>query len=230
MSVSWTYPGEHLLNQVLTVNTRELPLTLDPEVQQYFADLVFGGGVTVNTSTTATGKPVVHISGPPQDNPVRHWAPDAKENQQVASNSKAFKVVFTDGTERTVEANSVEEADGRLKFTGAVEGYDTDYHGNVVASFLSQNVAEYGVVPVPEEAKVGHNTYQVFFTEGSSQEVKADRVLYTKGSEKNNGQFTFVTTVRSGESRTEYLIGEDLVHHIERADGVIVPAQADATA
>lgn len=183
-------------------------------------------GSTLTFSTTATGKPVAHISGPPQGDPSRHWAPNTKENQQVAStNSKAYKVVLTDGTERVVEANSVVEADGRLKFTGAVEGHESNYSQDTVASFLSDSVVEYGVVPVHEEAKVGHNTYRVFFTEGSSQEVQADKVLYTKGSEKGNGQFTFVTSVRSGENRTEYLIGEDLVHHIERADGATVPAQ-----
>lgn len=182
------------------------------------ADIYFG--------TTTNGKPFARISGPQGDS-SRHWAPEHKENQQVASsNSKAYKVVLTDGTERTVEANSVAEADGRLRFTGAVEGYEADYNGNTVASFLSENVVEYGLVPVPEQDKTGDNTYQVNLSQGGAKTVQADRVLYTKGSDKGLGQFTFVTKVRSGETRTEFLIGEDKVESIERlTDGTTIPAQ-----
>lgn len=180
-------------------------------------------GSTVTFSTTATGKPVAHISGPPQGHPS-HWAPENKENQQVAS-TKAYKVVLNDGTERTIEASEVQENGGRLKFLGTVTGHESHYP-DVVASFLSESVAEYGVIAVPNEVKVGENTYRLTYTKGGTEDIAADRVLYTKGSEKGTGQFTFVTGVRYGENRTEFLVGEDKVETIKRlSDGADVPAQ-----
>jgi hypothetical protein len=191
-------------------------------------------GSTVTFSTTATGKPVAHISGLVQENYPSHWATEAKESQQVASNSKAYKVTLTSGEERTIEAQEVQENGGRLKFVGAVKGHETHTHNDVVASFLSENVAEYGVIPVPEETKVGENTYRVTFKEGGTEDIQADRILANKGNDKSPGQYTFVTGIRYGENRTEYLVGEDLVHSIKRVteggDDVTVPTQGDAAA
>jgi hypothetical protein len=190
-------------------------------------------GSTVTFSTTATGKTVAHISGPPQGNPS-HWAPAAKESQQVASNSKAYKVTLTNGDERTIEANDVQETGGRLKFVGVVKGHENHPANDVVASFLSENVAEYGVIPVPEEDKTGENTYRVTFKAGGTEDIKADRILANKGNDRSPGQYTFVTGVRYGENRTEYLVGEDLVHSIKRVteggDDVTLPTQGDAAA
>lgn len=186
-------------------------------------------GSTLTFSTTTTGKPVVHISGPPQGDAPQHWAPEHKENQQVASNSKAYKVVLTNGDERVIDATEVQETGGRLKFVGAVKGHEDHRSNDVVASFLSENVAEYGVIPVPEEDKVGENTYRLTFVKGGTEDIRADRVLYTKGSEKGTGQFTFVTGLRYGESRTEFLLAEDKVETIKRLSDngadVSVPAQ-----
>jgi hypothetical protein len=190
-------------------------------------------GSTVTFSTTATGKPVVHISSLARENYPSHWATEAKEHPQVASNSKAYKVTLTSGDERTIEANEVQEANGRLTFKGSVKGHETaSPYGDVVASFLSESVAEYGVVPVPEETKTGENTYRVTFKDGTTEDIQADRILASKGSDKSPGQFTFVTGVRYGENRTEYLVGEDLVHSIKRVnaagDDVVVPTQGDS--
>lgn len=223
MSVSPGFMGS-AFNGPLTISQMNFTAPLDSV--PLTRDFKIPEGSTLTFSTTTTGKPIVTISGP-QGDPSRHWAPDAKENQQVAStNGKAYKVVLTDGTERTVEANTVVEADGRLKFTGVVAGHEGNYQQDTVASFLSDSVVEYGVVPVSQEAKVGDHAYQVNLSQGGTKTVQADRVLFTKGGDQGNGQFTFVTGTRNGEQRTEFLIGEDKVESIERlSDGVTVPAQ-----
>lgn len=183
-------------------------------------------GATLTFSTTPTGKPVAHISGPGRRNEPSHWAPEVKENQQVAKNSKAFEVTLTNGEVRTFEAIDVVEADGRVKFLGVVEGHNNAYGNDVVASFLNESVAEFRTVPVAEEPKTGANDYVVHMVEGDNKTVTADRVLHSRGNDKSPGQFTFVTDTRNGENRTEFLVGEDKVNYIERADGATVPAQA----
>lgn len=154
----------------------------------------------------------------------RHWAAQPptppEENPQVPStNSKTFKVVFTDGSERVIEANEVIEQNDRLKFVGAVDGH-SNFSGtaDVVASLLSETIAEYGVIPTSEEVRTGANTYRVTFvgTEGKTQDIVADRVMYTLGSEKGGGQYSLVTTLRGHETRTEFVISEDNVYTISR--------------
>jgi hypothetical protein len=157
-----------------------------------------------------------------------HWAAEPptpiKEQTQVPStNSKAFKIVLTDDSERVIEANEVVEDGGRLKFLGVVDGHSGhSMTGDVVASFLSANVAEYGIVPVPEEVRVGANTYRITFAlggggTGGTQDVVADKVLITQGTEKGAGQFTLVTSGRhQHDSRTEFVISEANVYSITR--------------
>lgn len=189
-------------------------------------------GSTVTFSTDVTGKTVMKISDLVQESYPSHEEPKAKENPQVASNSKAYKVTLTSGDERTIEATDAQEANGRLTFKGAVKGHDHSSYNDIVASFLSESVAEYGVIPVPEEVKVGENAYRVTFKDGTTEDIQADRILANKGNDKSPGQYTFVTGIRYGENRTEYLVGEDLVHSIKRVtsggDDVTVPTQGDA--
>lgn len=209
MPAQWTYSD----------STAEAYLGLDFQISP---DAIF------NFRNDVIGFPIPHISAPPQGKPGR-GAPESKEHPQVASNNRAYEVILTSGDVRIIEANEVEEANGRLKFTGQIQGYE-DYarQGETVASFLAESVAEYHVVPVAQEAKVGANTYEIAFTKGGTTQVQADRVLHTKGSDKSPGQFTFVTSLRNGEVRTEFLVGEDKVETIKRVTAtgdVSVPAQ-----
>jgi len=154
-----------------------------------------------------------------------------KENTHVANeSSKAYKVVLVGESEsRLIKANDVFTDEDRVKFTGPVEGH-SNFSGReeVVASFLSSNVIEYGLVPLPETPVVGRNTYRITFTDDTVVDVVADKVLYTQGSEKETGQFTLVTVIKH-DHRTEYVVGEALVRTIERVtDGTstVVPTQS----
>lgn len=181
----------------------------------------------------------LYLNNPVTESVTGAWDPTAskpKEKPQVENvNSKAYKVVLVSESEpRIVLANDVSETNGRLKFVGSVEG-QSNYSGcaDVVASFLSENVSEYGVVPVPDVPTVGRNTYRITFTDATTVDVVADRVLYTQGTEKDNGQFTLVTNEVRHETRTEYVVGENLVKTISRVtdgDTVPVPAQTGGEA
>jgi hypothetical protein len=140
------------------------------------------------------------------------------------TNTKAFRVVLTDGTERVIQANEVVAEDGRLKFLGAVQGHSTYNREDLVAaSLLAETVAEYGVVPVSDEVYTGHNTYRITYTtadgvgdSGVTNDVVADRVMFTQGPEKGAGQFCLVTNLRGYETRSEFVIGESRVYSILR--------------
>jgi len=192
-------------------------LTLGCFVGDYGGPLLSSNSVMTYSTTTTTGKPVVTISGSEQGNSVRHWAqPENKEHMQVA-NIKAYRVIRTDGTTRTIEATQVVESNGRLNFLGSVEGYESHVAADSVASLLADTVVEYGLVPVLEEEKAGSYTYAVKLVEGGSESVTADQVLYTRSSvDSGSGQFTFVTNLRHGRTRTEFLIGENKVDSIAR--------------
>jgi hypothetical protein len=147
-----------------------------------------------------------------------------KENKQVANNSKAFKLTFLDGSERTIEAENVTETEeGRLVFLGKVDG--ESYSSSTIASILASQVMEYGVVQAKDEVTTGAHTYRVVLHNGDFLEVEADKVMYTQGNEKGAGQYTLVTKPRSGDYRTELVIGEPEVHSISRVTDVpTVPA------
>lgn len=140
------------------------------------------------------------------------------------TNSRAYKVVFTDDTpDRVIKASNVMESGDRIAFYGDVAGYDKlQGSGDLIVSFLASEVREYSTVPVPEETVTGAHTYRITLAASSGgpggvQEVYADAVRYVQGSEKNAGQFTFVTNLRGfNTSRTEFVISESNVFSIGR--------------
>lgn len=183
-------------------------------------------GCTLDISTPATGKPVAVISGPSQGNASQRWAPEAKENTQVTSNDKAYRVVLSGQTEpRIIRAASVSDDMGRLTFYGSVEGFP---HSNeVVASLLSTQVEEYGLVALSQDPKEGSYTYRVLLIGGQTQDVVADKVLYSKDKE-GSPLFTLVTELGRDCTRIEFTAQGDQVRTITRlSDGadVKVPAQ-----
>lgn len=162
---------------------------------------------------------------------------EKQEKPMSKKNTKAFEVTLVDGPKETVLAQDVVEADGRIKFTGFVEGVDDSYGNTVVKSFRAEKVDEYRVVPKPElDAKAeGKNTYRVNLTDGSHKDVKADHVLFQAGSGDKAGRYSLVTAVKGSESRTEYIVPEDKVDSVERLSDtgeatVLVDNKADASA
>lgn len=177
-------------------------------------------GATVTFSTTATGKPVARISGLPQGDFLSQWASESKEHPQVAiSNSKAFNVVLTNGSKKIIEAQEVSEENGRVRFLGVVEGHEGGYDrtSSVIASFASDAVVEYSLIPISEDPRTGANTYRITFVSDSAapQDVVADRLLFTSGDV--HGHYSLVTTHRNGSGqRTEFLVGSEKVFSIHR--------------
>lgn len=158
-----------------------------------------------------------------------------KQEQHMSRNAKQYEVTLTDGSVQEIAAQGVNETDGRVNFTGFVEGVDESYGNTVIKSFRSEKVDEYRVVPKPEvDAKaVGKNTYRVNLTDSKTKDVKADHVLFQAGTGDKPGRYSLVTSVRGGESRTEYIVGEDKVDSVERLsdDGestTVVDNTADA--
>ncbi len=185
------------------------------------------GKPPTSTITAAVEGPVIlHTTN---TEPVLAWIPaQSEENIQVAT---TYEITFTDGSTRVVEASAVSTDNNRIIFLGPVEGYSGP--GQMVGSFLGDRIAEYRVVPVLDEPRVGTYTYRITFSgpDAKSQDVVADRLLFNQGSEKGSGQFTLVTGPKD-KSVTEFMIGEQSVFSIARVtdsgDDVKIPAPATA--
>lgn len=152
-----------------------------------------------------------------------------EKSEQVAENSKTFKVVLVGGDERIIVASDTVETPERLSFMGSVEGH-TNYGTEVVASFRNEDVVEYSLIPTAEVPRVGAYTYRITFSgpDAKTQDIVADRLLLEKSATPGSGQFTLVTGAQ-GKAVTEYSIGEMSVFSIRRVteqnDDAVVPAQ-----
>lgn len=194
----------------------------------------------------AGSKMIFKISGPQAEDFFRYWDLIInKEHTPVGNANKQYKVILVNGTERDIEANEYAEQDGRVKFYGPVTGYDHSMHGarELVASFLTDQVLEFGLVPVTEQTKDGAYTFQVTLTDETVHTVQADKVLHKSVGTDKGGHYVLGTDLANGQMRTEYVVPEELLSTILRVSDetknsdVNVPAPtkglsdiADATA
>ncbi len=147
-------------------------------------------------------------------------------------NTKVFEVVYSDGKTELIPAQSVSESEGRLTFSGYVDGVDEGYGSTVIKSVKADNVDSYRIVPKPEvDAKAeAKNTYRVNLVAGGPKDIKADLVLFQAGNGDKPGRYSLVTSVPRAENRTEFIIAEDQVESVERveADGSLTNLTSDA--
>lgn len=141
-----------------------------------------------------------------------------KQEKPMSTNGKTYEVTYEDGTVELIAAQTANEVDGRLTFTGFVAGVDDSYGNTVIKSVKADNVRAYRVVPKPEvdQAAVGKNVYRVNLVSGGAKDVRADHVLFQQGTNDRPGRYSLVTSVPRSEARTEYIVAEDKVDSIER--------------
>jgi hypothetical protein len=160
--------------------------------------------------------------------------PEKQEKPMSERNNKTFEVVYEDDSSELIPAQTANEVEGRLTFTGFVEGVDESYGNTVIKSVRASDVKSYRVVPKPEvdQKVVGKNTYRVNLTDGTAKDVKADQVLFQGGSNDRPGRYSLVTGVRGSDSRSEYIVPEDKVSSVERVENdgasTTLPTPADA--
>lgn len=160
--------------------------------------------------------------------------PEKQEQHMSQKNGKTYEVTYEDGTVELIPAQTANEVEGRLTFTGFVEGVDESYGNTVIKSVKADDVKAYRVVPKPETDKsvVGGNTYRVNLTGGDTKDVKADVVLFQAGANDRPGRYSLVTKVPGADSRTEYIVPEDKVESVERVENdgtaTTLPTPADA--
>jgi hypothetical protein len=143
-----------------------------------------------------------------------------KQEKPMSTNNKTFEVTYEDGKVELIPAQASNEVEGRLVFTGYVEGVDESYGNTVIKSVKADDVKTYRVVPKPEadQKLVGKSTYRVNLTDGTFKDVKADQVLFQAGGNDRPGRYSLVTGVRGADSRSEYIVSEDKVSSVERVE------------
>ncbi len=138
----------------------------------------------------------------------------AREDKPMSysTQKKTYLVAFL-GSSRTehIEANGVEEKGERIVFFDHVNGAN-----QLKKSFLGSQVSSYEVVPNQEKPVQPRYLFKLTLADGSTKTVAGDKVLLNNGSEGQPGRYNVVTEISSGFNRTEFLVPESEVKHIER--------------
>lgn len=135
---------------------------------------------------------------------------ESEKNPMSNAKTVAHKVTFTDGTVETIKSDAHRACDGLI----------TLLDGRVEAAVLNQDLVK-SYVPVQEDDApvlvVGKYTFEVH---GSSKTktVQADRFQVVNRTEKDAGQFQFVTELPSGAARTELTVPVAAVTEIVRVE------------
>lgn len=148
----------------------------------------------------------------------------------MTNNAKTYEITLTSGMTETVEANSVEETSGRIKFVGHVEGISDGFTNDVIKSFRADLVETYRLVPRAEKNALveGRTVYCFNQTDGTTKNVRADKIMHAAGTAEQPGRYSAVTTLDGNSTRTEFVIPENLVSSIERIGNMSDPAVTTA--
>ena len=143
------------------------------------------------------------------------------KQEPMSRNTKTYEVVLSSGAVHHVNANSVTQDEGRISFTGYVEGVSPEHSPTVevVQSFRSELVDTYRTLPAVEQdgRTVGVHTYRVHFKDGATKDVVSDIVAHQNGTEHSPGRFTLATKLAPNrEHRVEFSVPETEVHSIAR--------------
>lgn len=147
----------------------------------------------------------------------------------MAKNTKSFRIVKANGDVEEFTADNVTVSGGRIVFTE----YDQSTGENrVVKSYRDQTIDEYSEYKADEAPVEGKQVYRITFTDGTTKDVRADRVLHDNGHEGKGGRYSLATTLNdsSRASRTEFVVPTEEVKHIERVTDEATKPVADANA